>query len=146
MGSDTPTSPPDAPTPANPIPMVPLVLPPLALPWYSVGGVPAFGDVAAQEVADEDGVEVADALHLLSIEDIGSNPRQHDLGEPIPPGSPSAVFTFGASTDEKHESSAHKRRARQKRALDRTRKLRHNTRLVEEHPDFEDPFDRASRF
>ncbi|XP_066354660.1 uncharacterized protein [Miscanthus floridulus] len=103
---------------------------------------PAFPSL----VADEDAAEAADALHLLSIGDTGSNPGQHDLGEPVPPGAPSAVFTFGAGTDEEHESSAHKRRARRKRAVDCTRKLRRSTRLAEkERSDFEDPSDRASR-
>lgn len=56
------------------------------------------------------------------------------------------VFTLGAGTEEEHETTARKRRARHKRAVDSARKLRRSTRLAEkEHPTYEDPSSKASR-
>lgn len=56
------------------------------------------------------------------------------------------VFTFRAGTEDEHESTAHKRRARRKRAIDSARKLRRSTRLAEkERSTYEDLNSKATR-
>jgi uncharacterized protein YbaA (DUF1428 family) len=56
------------------------------------------------------------------------------------------VSMVRATTEDEHESTARKRRARRKRALDSARKLRRSTRLAEkERPTYEDPNSKATR-
>ena len=71
-------------------------------------------------------------LCKLQIDD-----KRHDLPQL---GSTALVFSFGAGSEEHHESTARKRCARRKRAIGSARKLRPSTRLAEkERPNFEDP-------
>jgi hypothetical protein len=145
--------------------------PPSLLPWYGVDGVPLKesgegeviatvelglglpqepGDVAAGEENDveqetgvlQEQVEEAAVLQEIGALTITESHPDNTLGL----SKNAQMLTFGVGTEDEHESTTHKRRARRKRAIDSARKLRRSTRLAEkERPTYEDPNSKATR-